>query len=125
MTDTPEDTDAGQQVRPFAAVFTEINGGRVAAEASRGLQELAASVADLRRKGKVVITLELSPRKGSENALNIAASVVTTLPKPEPAEDVFFAGRGGVLTRDDPSQPEIPNIREVPSPHQTKEVRQV
>lgn len=124
MTETPE--DAGGQVRPFAAVFAEINNGRVAAEASRGLQEVAAAVADLRRKGKVVIVLELTPRKGSDTALNVAATVTTTLPKPEPVEDVFFAGTGGVLTRNDPRQPEIPGIvRQVPNPHEIKDVRQV
>lgn len=123
MTNPTSDDDG--QVRPFAAVITEMAGGQVAAKASAALQELAEAVADLRRKGKIVLTIEMSPRKGSDTALNLDASVVTTLPKPEPIEDVFFAGKGGVLTRNDPRQPEIPGIvREVPNPHNTKEVRQ-
>lgn len=125
MTDTPEQ-DEGGQVRPFAAILQDINNGAVARQAAEELQQLGAAVADQRKKGKLVITVELSPRKGYDNALNVSAKTVLTLPAPEPTEAVLFTDASGNLLSNDPRQPMLPGIvREVPNPNEIKEVRQV
>lgn len=124
MTDTNTDEDGGQVV-PFASILQQINNGMVADELADQMKALVASVVDLRRKGKLVLTIEVAPRKGMETALNVAASSVLTLPKPEPVEDVFFAA-GGNLMRDDPRQLAIPGtVRQVPNPYENQKVRQV
>lgn len=124
MTDTHTDEDGGQVI-PFATILQQINNGMVAHELADHMQALVAAVVDLRRKGKLVLTIEVSPRKGMDAALNVAASSALTLPKPEPVEDVFFAD-GGNLTRDDPRQLAIPGtVRQVPNPYENQKVRQV
>jgi hypothetical protein len=124
MTDTPTDEDS--QVVPFATILRQINNGLVADELADQMQALVAAVVDHRRKGKLVLTIEVAPRKGMETALNVAASSTLTLPKPEPVEDVFFASSGGNLLRDDPRQLAIPGtVRQVPNPYENEKVRQV
>jgi hypothetical protein len=112
MTDT--NTETGQQVRPFAAMLQDLDNGSVSDQLASDMQALVTAVQDEGRKGSVTLKIEVSPRKGG-NALNVAASVVTKLPAPEPTESVFFADGSGNLLRDDPRQMSIP-LREVDRP---------
>lgn len=114
MTNTPEQ-DTGGQVRPFAAVLAELNGGTVADQLGTDMQDLVNAVREHSRKGTITLKIEVAPRKGNINALNVAARVETKLPAPEPIEAVFFADTSGNLLRDDPRQMALP-LRQVDKP---------
>lgn len=126
MTDQQTDQDDGRRVRPFAAVLQDLNGGTVADQLATDMQELVNAVREHGRKGALTLKVEVQPRKGNINALNVTARVDTKLPAPEPVESVFFADDGGNLLRTDPRQLTLPGVvREVPNPYENKEVREV
>ncbi|MCK2219742.1 hypothetical protein MF672_038995 [Actinomadura sp. ATCC 31491] len=114
MTDTPDEPG---QVRPFAAMLQEIQGGAVADEAADLLQQLVTAVTDIGKKGHLVLTITVQPLKGNASALNVAGEVVLKAPRPEPAAGVFFFDTSGNLMRDNPRQATIPGLREVGKPN--------
>lgn len=112
MTDTPDtEQDEGGQVRPFAAILQDINGGEFADQLAVDVQDLTRAVRELGRKGKLTITFEVGPRKGMNTALNVTAKRDLKMPAEEPIESVFFADAGGNLLRDDPRQLALPDLR--------------
>lgn len=113
--DTPDQEDTGQQVRPFSAVLQDLNGGQLADKLALDVQELVAAVRDRSRKGTLTLKLEVAPRKGNIDALNVTARVDLKLPEGEPMEAVFFADENGNLLREDPRQMTIP-LRTVARP---------
>lgn len=113
MTDQP--TDDGKQLRPFAAVLQDIQGGTVANDAAAAMQELVNAVNELGKKGELTLKLVVQPLKGNTTALSVSGEVTVKAPKPEPATAVFFYDAAGNLMRDDPKQAEIPNLRIAPS----------
>lgn len=115
MTQPPD--DGGQQVRPFAAVLQDINGGQFADQLAHDLQNLVDAVREHGRKGKLTITLEVAPLRGNATAFTVAARRDLKLPQEEPMESVFFGTEDGNLVRDDPRQMALP-LRTVNKPDQ-------
>jgi glycine cleavage system regulatory protein len=104
-------SDSDGQVRPFAAVLQEIGGGILAARLAGQLTELTAAVEATGKKGSITLTVEVAPlKKATANTLTVSAKSTAKIPEPEDASPttVFFAGKGGVLTREDPNQPQLP-----------------
>jgi hypothetical protein len=109
---TPDD-----QVRPFAAVLGELHGGRVHARLTEQLAALTAAVTATGKKGTLTIQLEVKPLKaGQNNVLQVIAKSVAKVPEGDDAAPttVFYATEDGVLTRDDPQQPQLP-LRGLPN----------
>jgi hypothetical protein len=106
----PDDDDG--QVRPFAAVFAEIGGGKATARASALLAELTSAVAATGKKGTLTIKVEVKPvPKADHNTLLVTAASVAKIPESDDAAptSVFFA-KDGTLTREDPRQPALPLV---------------
>lgn len=114
MPDAPDDDG---QVRPFAAILAEIGGGRLAARLASQLAELTSAVASTGKKGQITLTVKVEPmRKAGEHAVMVTGTSTAKVPEGEDAApaSVFFADASGVLTRDDPRQPQLP-LRGLPS----------
>ena len=108
MTDTTD--DGGKQVRPFAAMLLEIQGGTVAAEAAEHLQKLVNAVNEHGKKGEMTVKITVQPLKGNNQALNVSGDVTSKPPRPEPAAGIFFFDKSGNLSRENPQQATIPGV---------------
>lgn len=106
------------QIRPFAAVLTDLAAGKVHARLTEQIADLTAAVAATGRKGTLTIQLEVKPVKtGQTNGpLQVTAKSVLKAPEGDDAAPVtiFFADDAGNLTRDDPNQPMLP-LRGLPN----------
>lgn len=109
MTDQTTD-DGPAQVRPFAAVIQDIQGGDVANQAATAIQELVNAVREHGRKGELTLKVTVQPLKGNPNALNVSGEVTVKPPKPEPAAGIFFYDKDGNLLRENPKQATIPGV---------------
>lgn len=110
----------GEHFRPFAELLTILDHGAAHAEASRALHDLTNAVVDTGKAGHMLIKIEVKSMRGSSDQLVVTASVVSKMPRPEPAASIFYRDNGGNLTRHDPRQPEIDGLRIVePKPSRT------
>jgi hypothetical protein len=110
-------SDSDGQVKPFAAVLQELGGGKLAARLAAQLAELTSAVAATGKKGFITLKVEVAPlKKAGGGELTVTGTSAAKIPEPEDASptSVFFAGKGGVLTRDDPNQPQLP-LRGLPA----------
>lgn len=123
MTDSPEEIEEPGRVRPFAAILQDINGGEFTDQLAHDVQDLTNAVREHGRKGKLTVTFEVAPRKGSSTALNVTAKRDLKMPAEEPVESVFFADSGGNLLRDDPRQLALPDLRTVTKGQDSGELR--
>lgn len=114
MTDTTDDD--GKQIRPFAAVLQDIQGGTVADQAATAMQELVNAVNEHGKKGELTLKVVVQPLKGNASALSVSGEVASKPPKAEPATAVFFYDAAGNLMRDDPKQAALPGLRRVDLP---------
>ncbi|MEV4174019.1 hypothetical protein [Nonomuraea sp. NPDC049709] len=125
MTDQTTEDD-GKQVRPFAAMLQEIQGGAVADQAATALQELVSAVNELGKKGEMTVKITVQPLKGNSQALNVSGDVTSKPPRPEPAAGVFFFDEDGNLLRDNPKQAAIPGVlREIKQAVNHDNIREV
>jgi hypothetical protein len=112
MTTPPEPS----RVRPFAAVLSELDSGRVHAAASSGLVELVEAVIGQNKKGYMTVRIELKPAgNGVTDSLIVTGQVIVKAPDSDPGTSIFFIDGDGCLIRQNPIQDELP-LREVPAP---------
>ena len=108
--------DTPTQVRPFAAVLQDLNGGAVATRLAVELHDLIQAVQATGKGGTLVLSLAVKPvAKNNADALNVAAAVAVKAPKEDAPSTIFFVDGDGNAVRNNPHQPELP-LREVPSP---------
>jgi hypothetical protein len=108
MTQPPEDTDAGQQVRPFAAVLTELAKGQIHERASELLHELVQAVIEHEKKGSITVKIEVAPIAKHDTSVLVVTGDVESRPPKTPPANAFFVDDTGNLSRRDPKQPELP-----------------
>jgi hypothetical protein len=105
------DEATNRQIRPAAAVIQEIGGGSLHARLSELLAELTAAVTDTGKKGTLTLQLTVAPIKaGNTSTLIVTGATVLKAPKgdSETPSSVFFPDRDGNLTREDPTQLQLP-----------------
>lgn len=111
---TAEHDDGPGQIRPFADVLRDIQGGEVADEAAMLMQQLVAAVHQHGKKGSLRLDIEVQPMKGNAAALMVSAQASIRPPKGEPTAAVFFWDADNNLVRNDPRQLALPGVlREV------------
>lgn len=116
------DTD-GQQVRPFAAILTELRGGRAHAEVSEALAQLVTAVETTGKGGTVTLTITVKPvAKNDGSTVTVTDQVRVKAPTVDPKPTVFFLN-GGSLSRDNPHQPQLP-LQLVETPTRTTELKE-
>ncbi|MBO3751577.1 hypothetical protein J5X84_36355 [Streptosporangiaceae bacterium NEAU-GS5] len=112
MTDTtatPADDDQ-VQVRPFAAVFQELDKGRIHNEASRLLHELVEAVVAHGKKGAMTLRIEVAPLAPGDTSTLTVKAQVDSRPPVNPPTSVFFVDDTGNLTRQNPWQQTLPGL---------------
>jgi hypothetical protein len=97
------DTAHAATVRPFAEVLSEVNKGVVADDAATELAKLVAAVKETGKKGRMTITLEVSPFSGNDEIVQVSGSVAMRPPKAAAPMSVFYQDDDGNLTRNDPN----------------------
>lgn len=116
---TTVNTETGEigTVRPFADVLRELNHGQVADETAIMLSDLVQAVRAHGKKGKLTLSIEVAPMKGSSRNVLVAAQAKIAPPVGDPVVAVFFDDEHGNVHRNDPNQPELDlPLREVARP---------
>lgn len=111
---TDDDANEDPQIKPFAAILRDLNGGRTHDELSEALWELNAKVRETGKKGSLQLTLTVEPTKGDTYMLTVSDDINCKPPKPARRPSVFFDDGHGNLSRSNPNQPELDGLREVP-----------
>lgn len=108
---------AEKQVRPFADVLKEINGGDSHDELSDALNELVTAVNDTGRVGTLTYVVKVKPAgKNAHGNVIILDEVKIKLPQLDRAESVWFVTSDGNVSRENPNQLKFESLREVPAP---------
>lgn len=94
-------------MKHITQVLNEIDKGRFAAEVSRATVELVTAIRATRKKGSVSITLEITPDKHDENAVEVKPTFVVKVPRPTGRPAIFFVNEHGDLVRENPNQGEM------------------
>lgn len=92
----------------------DLRQGQALDDLGDAIANLVAQVRHTGRAGKVTLTLTIGPlSKGDTNVIAINDAVSVKLPKLETGTTVLYADDNGVLSRNDPRQPKLPELREV------------
>lgn len=113
MTEPRDQDEAGGQTMPFAAFLQSIRQGDAHHELSAGIQEVAQAVAATGKKGTVTFKLTIGPSK-TEAPFEVIDEVRIVPPRLTPKASLFYADDDFNLLRRNPSQLELPGLREVP-----------
>ncbi len=100
----------GTGTADIISTLAELNRGNFILQAGRELHDLTESIKDTGKKGKLVITLEVTPsglRHGRVNQVEILPDVTITKPKPAQGKVTFFVTDDNNLVRQDPGQMEM------------------
>lgn len=91
----------------FSAILEELAHGDVNRHASEKLTEVVQAVDATGKKGRIVISLNVT-KEGGRCVLE--ADIKTTKPELSTAPTMFFFGREGSILRDDPRQLDLKTI---------------
>lgn len=90
-------------MRPFARTLSELQRGIVADDAATALAEVTKAVQEVGKKGKVTLTITVSPYKGNPDIVNVSGQVKADIPVADPPASVFYPDPDGNLSRSDPN----------------------
>lgn len=126
---------ADEGPRSFTVFLDQLEYGACAQECSEKLFELGAAIRKLQldRGGKVAgeLTLKLKLTTENDSPCAVRFDVAIKKPKAPRSASVFWFTKKGNLQREDPRQPTLPGIREVPKQRDeraaetTRETREV
>jgi len=89
-------------------VLEKINNGAPIAEITREMERLLCAIKDTGKRGSITIVVDVSPFKGSTDAMCVTCQVKTKIPEPERGVALFFLTEDFRLVRNDPRQQELP-----------------
>ena len=82
--------------------------GRCLTEAEEKLQELVKQVSKTGKSGILTLKIKITPKEGT---VELHDDVDVKMPKPDKFGTVFYPDeKTGLLFREDPLQPELPNV---------------
>lgn len=113
MTDQPTNTTEAE-ARAFATWIIEQAGGRTHDEMSEGLRDLVSRVQDTGKKGSITLVVKVAPLDKDPNVLVVSDEIKLNLPEHDRKASIFYTDANGDLTRNDPNQMTIDDLRQVP-----------
>lgn len=108
-----EQPDDETVIRPFAAYLTETNRGRTHTDLSQTLHDLTEQVLLLGKEGSMTLTVKVGVMDADAGQLKVTESISTKMPQPTPRTSIFFADGDGNLSRNDPNQMVLGDIKAV------------
>jgi hypothetical protein len=97
--------------KPFAQLVQEQGRGVLHDRLSEKLAEIVQAVVETGKKGSLTLKLDISLNKDGET-LTVSDSVTAKVPDHDTKPSIFYADGNGNLSRNNPSQPELP-LRDV------------
>lgn len=96
--------------RSFSDTLRDVRAGTVIDQLDNDLQQLVQQVQRTNKGGKLVLTLDIKPMKGSTEAVVVKAAVTLKAPQFEDNGTVLFPTPDGNLTRSHHRQDDLPGI---------------
>lgn len=103
-----------QHARPFAEFLVEQ--GASHGELSDAFRDLVQAVTDTGKPGTLTYTVKVEPDKKAEGMLRVSDKVAAKTPEYDRVVRVYWQGRDGNLTRQNPHQPTFDGLQVVESP---------
>jgi len=100
-------------MQSFLNLLAQVRNGAFIDRAGAELSALVLAVRDTGKKGKISFELEIEPFKGDDVTLSITDKITVKPPQPEMGRTLMFAIADGELSRKDPRQPDMFNLRSV------------
>lgn len=101
-------------MKDVTATLREIRQGQMLDELGDAITNAVTACRETGKAARVTLTLDVRPvSKGQGNALTVADDVKVKLPRVDKAAAVFYADDAGQLSRTDPRQPKLPELRDV------------
>lgn len=110
------------------SMLVDLRRGATLAELDEKLAELVEAVRGTGKPGRAILELRIKPAsKGSGNVLMIEDTLRVVSPTLDRETTVMFADKENRLSRKDPDQLTLDDLREVaePTPHQRPQLREV
>lgn len=101
------------EMRPFSEWITDHARGIVDDEMTAALAECTEIVSHLRKKGKVVLTVNIETVGEGGRTVMTTCLVDSKPPQPDPEGSIFYVGEGGTMHRADPFQGTLEDVRRV------------
>lgn len=115
-----------EKAQTFVDTLQELRRGGAVADLTAQLTELVTAVRATGQAGALMLTVKVAPAsRGDVNTLMLVDSVKLKLPTPPKSTTILFASDDGVLTRQDPRQPELDGLRKPASVLPLREVERV
>lgn len=112
---TPEETEEGRHVRPFADWMVEQRKGALSNEMADALNTLVDAVNSHHKGGTLTLRIAVKPAHSGDGMVLVTDEVTVKLPEADRTPGLFFVDGNSNLSRANPAQPELA-LREVPSP---------
>lgn len=100
------------QIKPAQATLNALNDGHVMSELAEAIHDAIAAVNEYNKAATVTLTVTIAPMKKEgrlvDAPLLLSGEVSTKLPKPEPAQTLFYLDDDGNPTRTQTRQPDLP-----------------
>jgi hypothetical protein len=108
---------AERPLTTFTETLDELRRGKLTADLTAELTGLVAAVREHGTAGKLTLTLTVAPAASGEVAALIITDQITIKP-PKIAKQatILYASDNGTLSKNDPRQPELLNLREPADP---------
>lgn len=101
-------------VRPFTDTLREMRSGITHDELSAKMQQVVEAVRRTGKPGELVLKISVKPfSKGNTDTLNISDDIKVKVPELDRGGTVFFATVENNLSRRDPNQADLFDIKEV------------
>jgi hypothetical protein len=115
---TADERKHAAEVAALISTLQGLRNGGAIADLAEQLRDVVKNVRTTGRPGALLFTLKIKPAQkgGDHHALILEDTLKVTLPKAERGGTILYATDDNQLTRNDPRQPELKGLREVPAP---------
>jgi hypothetical protein len=100
-----------EQMQDIIGVLTNIRNGGALMAINEDFTQLVKAVIATGKKGALTVKINLKPagmnRQNEVTEMGVDLNVTSTIPKHPPGAGLFFVGKHGVLSRNDPAQTEM------------------
>jgi hypothetical protein len=96
--------------RPFFDTLRDVRGGEVIDQLTEQMQDLVRAVQTTGASGALTLTLEVSPMKGSTEAVIVKDTIKLKKPEVKSKGTLMFPTVEGNLQRQNPNQRDLPGI---------------